>query len=278
MTERSELSTAFTRVYPAGTVLFEEHDPGSRMYVIRRGRVRIYRKSGENEMVLAILGPGEFFGEMALLEDLPRSANAQAVEECELIEVEASTFAQMLKTSPEIAVRMMRRLAARVRELDLRLQNLLLDSGVGRSLEVLRWLLSKGKPEGAFVRLAASVVHIGIAAQAGIPPHEVQQVYDRLRQAGCLREDGAEVLVANTDTLDAYSQFLELKRRYDPVQALGGADATGEREKSIAMQRLLKALQIEPREMEQQRAALSSQYSRYLELRRRFEWSKGTPG
>ena len=76
-------------------------------------------------------------------------------------------------------------------------QHLLVDGGVGRSIEILRWLLTKGKEEGEFVRLDASVVHIGIAAQAGIPPQEVQKIIDRLQKADCLRLDGSDLLVAN---------------------------------------------------------------------------------
>ncbi|OGQ78500.1 MAG: hypothetical protein A2289_15580 [Deltaproteobacteria bacterium RIFOXYA12_FULL_58_15] len=274
MSEKQEVGSVLTRTYPPGSILFEEHDPGSRMYVIRSGRVKIFRENAGNEMVLAVLGPGEFFGEMALLDSLPRSANAQTIEECALIEVDSHTFGKMVRTSPEIALRMMRRLASRVRELDLRLQNLLIDNGVGRSIEILRWLLSKGKPEGMYARLNASVVHIGIAAQSGIPPSEVTRVYERLRDAGCIKEDGKDVLVANSETLDAFSTYLDLKRRYDPNMANEGAP-DNESEQKIAMHRLLKALEIDLSNLESDKAALSGEYNRYLDLRRRFELGKG---
>jgi CRP-like cAMP-binding protein len=274
----TDASSALTRQYGPGTTLFEEHEPGSRMYVIREGRVKIFRRSGDNEMVLAILGPGDFFGEMALLENLPRSANAQTIENTKLIEVDAQTFGQMLRSSPEIAMRMMRRLAARVRELDLRLHNLLVDNGVGRSIEILRWLLGKGRAEGGYVRLDAHVVHIGIAAQAGIPPHEVQMVYERLRDAGCIQEDGKDVLVANNETLDAFSNYLDLKRRFDPTHVMSPAGAASERDKNLAMQRLLKALQIDRSDLDSHEAAMSGEYSRFVELRRRFELGKGADG
>lgn len=272
-----ELIGALTRRYPAGAILFEENDPGSRMFVIRTGRVRIYRRMGENEMVLATLAPGDFFGEMALLESLPRSANAQAMEACELIEVDGETFEQMIRTNAEIAVRMMRKLASRVRELDTRLQNLLLDSGVGRAIEVLRWLSPRGKREGDYARLDASTVHIGIAAQAGISPNEVHGVLERLRAAGCIMSDGADMLIASNPILDDYSTYLDLKRKYEANQPPGtAASETLDDEKQRAMQRLLKALQIDPQELETNQAALSSQYQRYLALRRRFGASRGS--
>lgn len=270
-----ELIGALTRHYPAGSILFEENDPGSRMFVIRSGRVRIYRRMGENEMVLATLGPGDFFGEMALLEGLPRSANAQTMEPVELIEVDGETFENMLRANAEIAVRMMRKLASRVRELDTRLQNLLLDSGVGRAIEVLRWLAPRGEREGDYARLDASTVHVGIAAQAGISPAEVHSVIERLRAAGCVKNDGADVLIASNDLLDDYSAYLELKRKYEAAPPpLQGSKLDAEKQR--AMQRLLKALRIDRKELESNQAALSSQYQRYLDLRRRFGAGRGT--
>ncbi len=278
MTSKPDAGTTFTQQYPAGTVLFEENDPGSRMYVIRRGRVRIYRKIGDNEMVLAVLGPGEFFGEMALLENLPRSANAQALDDVELVEVDAETFETMIRANIEIAVRMMRKLAARVRELDSRLHNVLVDSGVGRALEVLRWLLPKGKPEDAWVRVPASAVHIGVAAQAGLPPNEISRVFEVMTRAGCIRAHGADILIAGPAVLDDFSTYLDLKRRYEPTDAQIDSAPNAERDKEQALKRLLKALQIEPREMELQQESLSGQYRKYLTLKRRFEASRGLLG
>ncbi|MEE8409565.1 MAG: Crp/Fnr family transcriptional regulator [Myxococcota bacterium] len=272
MTDKEVLG-ALMRRYPAGAILFEENDPGSRMFVIRTGRVRIYRRTGEHEMVLATLGPGDFFGEMALLESLPRSANAQAIEAVELIEVDGETFEQMILSNTEIAVRMMRKLASRVRELDTRLQNLLMDGGVGRAIEVLRWLAPRGKREGAYVRLDASTVHIGISAEAGISSTEVHTVLERLRAAGCVRDEGGDVLIGNSEMLDDFSTYLDLKRKYEASHAPTPNKVDDDEKRSL--QRLLKALQINPKEMEKNQQALSSQYKKFLDLRRRFEPSRG---
>jgi CRP/FNR family cyclic AMP-dependent transcriptional regulator len=259
------------RNYPSGKILFEENDPASRMYVIRRGRIRIYRRVGKDEVELATLGAGDFFGEMALLEGLPRSANAQVVEDCELIEVDASTFEAMIRGSSEIAVRIMRALAARVRELDFRLQNLLAESGVGRAIEILRWLLPKGTREGDFVRLDASRVHVAITAQARLPLYEVQDVLDRLRRAGCIREEGKDILIAKSERLDQYATYLDLKRRYQPNDRIPTeALAVSPDDKKKAVQRLLKALGG-PQDSEEGESALRAQYRKYVDLQRRFE-------
>jgi CRP-like cAMP-binding protein len=257
--------------FSAGTVIFEEHEPGNRMFVIRRGRVRIFRKVHDHEIVLATLGPGEFFGEMALLEKLPRSASAQTVEDSLLIEVDQKTFELMIRKNAEIAVRIMRKLAARVRELDRRLQNVLVDSGVGRAVEVLRWLLPRGMPEGSFFRIKGVTAHVHIAASAGIPPGEVELVLHRLKRAGCLREDGTDVLIAGQGVLDDYSLYLELKRKYEPQNPSVPSEAQRVKQQDARKQmlRLIKALQTAP---EPEAATnVTEQYKQFLDLKARFE-------
>jgi CRP-like cAMP-binding protein len=265
-----DATAALTKTYPAGTVLFEEYDPGSRMFVIRRGKVKIARHNGEHEIVLALLGPGEFFGEMALLEGLPRSASATVLEEVDLVEVDGRTFEEMIRGNSEIAVRIMRKLASRVRELDRRLQHLLLESGVGRAVEVLRWLLPSGVPAGNFIRLVGKTTHVDIAAHAGIAANEAREVIARLERAGIMRVDGADVLVADMQTLDDYSTYLDLKRKYDPEPGRQvDKEATKDADQQ-ALKRLLKALQISVRDIKKNDAALATQYNQYQTLKRRF--------
>ncbi|MEL6340570.1 MAG: Crp/Fnr family transcriptional regulator [Myxococcota bacterium] len=264
-----EFSHALTRHFSKGTVLFDENDLGSRMYVIRHGRVKIYRRINQQEVVLAMLEAGEFFGEMALLENLPRSAAAQVAEDSELIEVDQRTFEDMIRNNTEIAVRVMRKLASRVRELDRRLQNLLVESGLGRAVEVLRWLHSSGEQSEKESRVPASKVTIAIAAQAGIPADEVEEIIQRLESAGCLTANGAEYLIASVQTLRDFSEYLDMKRKYDPPSPVDANAAKPDVSTSVS--RLLRALQIKPEDERSQQRALAAQYRRFLELRRRFE-------
>ncbi len=269
--------SALTRAYPAGTVLFEENDPGSRMFVIRTGRVRIFRRVADSEIVLAFLGPGEFFGEMALLENLPRSATAETMEPTMLIEVDGTTFEEMVHGNAEIAVRMLRKLASRVRESDRRIQNLLGEGDLGRAVEVLRWLLPQGAKEGSFVRLAGAASQVDLAMQAGIPPMQAGAVFERLQRAGCLKVDGEDLLIADRSVLDAFSNYLDLKRKYEAPgpQLPSEAMALKQEERMRAMRRLLKALKLTPEDLAARQQALSAQYARYVELKRKFAAAHG---
>jgi len=101
-----------------GEYVFREGELGTEMYIIHEGQVEILNRVGDEERLLAVLEKGDFFGEMALLEDRPRAASARALTATRLLQINGSTFDQMLRDNPEIAVRMMRKLSRRLRETD----------------------------------------------------------------------------------------------------------------------------------------------------------------
>jgi CRP-like cAMP-binding protein len=109
----------------AGEYVFREGELGTEMYIINEGKVEILNQVGDEEQVLAVLEKGDFFGEMSVLEDLPRAASARAVTDVRLLQINGSTFDQLLQGNPEIAVRMMRKLSRRLRETDEMLKSLL---------------------------------------------------------------------------------------------------------------------------------------------------------
>ncbi len=109
----------------AGDAIFSEGELGTEMFIIQRGQVEILRRVGDEDRQVAVLERGDFFGEMALLEDLPRSATARALTDAGLLRIDGATFDQMLRDNPEIAVRMMRKLSRRLRDTDRLLQDAL---------------------------------------------------------------------------------------------------------------------------------------------------------
>ncbi len=123
---RSKSESSFIAEFPADQYIFQEGDLGTEMYIIQTGQVEILkRQSDGEERQLAVLGQGDFFGEMSILENLPRTASARALQLCKLVEINGSTFDHMLRKNPEIAVRMMRKLSRRLRETDGMLRDVL---------------------------------------------------------------------------------------------------------------------------------------------------------
>ena len=106
---------------PAGQFIFREGDPGDEMFIIETGAIEILRAT-RGSAPLAVLEPGDFFGEMAVLEDQPRFASARAKEASRLLRIDRNAFAQLVQENFEIAVRIMRKLALRLRRTEQSLQ------------------------------------------------------------------------------------------------------------------------------------------------------------
>jgi CRP-like cAMP-binding protein len=121
----------FLTHFPTGHVLFKEGDEGEEMYIIQTGRVAIKKRVKDGDALLATLEKGDFFGEMAILERLPRSATAELVEDGDLIVISGETFGDMIKANPEIAVRMLRKYSIRLRDADRQIEQILARQGGG---------------------------------------------------------------------------------------------------------------------------------------------------
>ena len=118
-TNKKGAPAQFTREVKKGEVIFKEGDLGTEMFIVHEGQVEILKEvEGGEVKPLVVFEKGDFFGEMAILEDLPRTATARAVTDGTVLTINGSTFDQMLRANPEIAVRMMRKLSRRLRETD----------------------------------------------------------------------------------------------------------------------------------------------------------------
>lgn len=116
------------RVYPKGTMIFSEAQSGADMFIIQEGTVKISKIVQNTEVTLAILKKGDMFGEMALIENKPRSACAIANDDCRLMTINKSNFNQMVATQPQLIARLTTMLADRLWTMHRQLENSLLNS------------------------------------------------------------------------------------------------------------------------------------------------------
>lgn len=114
--------------YAAGTIIFEQGDEGGFLYVIERGSIEIYRTVDTWRHKVAVLTQGDFFGEMSIVHQRPRSATAVAREDVRLLVIEEATLTEMLSNKVEIAARIIRTLATRLEQANRKLEILLLFS------------------------------------------------------------------------------------------------------------------------------------------------------
>ncbi len=116
MSREKDPFARFLKRFEKGSVLFEEGDDGEEFYIIRSGKVAIKKRVPHGEVTLAVLEKGDFFGEMAMLEHISRTAGAEMEESGDLIVVDAQVFGDLIKANPEFAVRMLRKYSLRRRE------------------------------------------------------------------------------------------------------------------------------------------------------------------
>ena len=128
MKKEEQLFWKFGKDFPKGTVLFREGELGRDMFIIQKGKVQVRKKVGTTEKVLAELSEGEFFGEMALLMGMDRSATVEVIEDSKILVVSPDTFESLLKGNIEIALKMLKKMASRLRASDERLETAILEA------------------------------------------------------------------------------------------------------------------------------------------------------
>jgi putative methionine-R-sulfoxide reductase with GAF domain len=106
------------KIYPDGTVIFQEGEEGDRMYVVQSGSVRITKKSSAGEIPIAVIEKGEIFGEMALFDRLPRSATATAMGDTRILGIDKNKLFQTIDRDPTLLFRLIESMSARIRKLD----------------------------------------------------------------------------------------------------------------------------------------------------------------
>ncbi|MCA1581051.1 MAG: cyclic nucleotide-binding domain-containing protein [Acidobacteria bacterium] len=115
----------YVATHPMGEIIFSEGEIGTEMYIIQSGVVELFKSIGGEARVLSTLEKGDFFGEMSVLEDLPRTASARAKTDVEVVRINGAMFDTMLKSNTEIAIRMMRKLSRRLRDVSAALEEAL---------------------------------------------------------------------------------------------------------------------------------------------------------
>jgi CRP-like cAMP-binding protein len=138
-------SDGTNRVYPKNTMFFCETEPGDELYIIQRGAVKITKIINQQEVLLAVLKDGDIFGEMALLENKPRTASALAYEDCVVTAVNHENFKNMAVANPEVIARLTTLLAERIWLIYKQLTSTLLTEPVARMYDALSIQLEKNR-------------------------------------------------------------------------------------------------------------------------------------
>jgi CRP/FNR family transcriptional regulator, cyclic AMP receptor protein len=212
------LFARFGKEYRAGEVLFREGESGELMFVIQSGLVRVTKTVGDEERPLATFGRGEFIGEMAILNAKPRTATATVVEDARCLIIGAKTLETMISTNPEIALRLVKKLANRLASADELIQILLNPDPEARVMLALKRqaeTFGEETPTGIKVHLSPDE----LAREGNTSPvhvHEVLRRLERLRitSPAPAGTEGEGILVADVARLLEFVEFLEMPRKF----------------------------------------------------------------
>lgn len=136
--------SSMSRTFRDNTMIFCENEPGNELYIIQAGRVKI-TKIVDEEVLLAVLKPGDIFGEMALLENRPRSASAISFGDVGLLAINKSNFEGMVQSQPQLATRLIQLLSERIWTAYRQLENLMIKDPLGRIYDTLLIQVEKQK-------------------------------------------------------------------------------------------------------------------------------------
>ena len=183
--DRSELEK-FAEVtreksYPKGSVILFEDDPGDSLFVVREGRVKVVLIGEDGrEVILGVLGVGEYFGELSLIDDRPRSAHVIAMEDSNLLVLRREDFRKRVESSPSVAWGLLTELSRRLRRADDKIGGLVLLDVPGR---IARLLLDLAEESGTNA-IEKTLTHQTIAQMIGASRETVSRAMKDFQDAG----------------------------------------------------------------------------------------------
>ena len=174
-------------------IIMREGDKTDALYIITSGKVKVVLSTGGGkEVILAMLGKSELFGEMSPLDQPPRSADVVAMEPTQLLVISKTDFINCLAHNPQMALKIMQGLIQRLRNADRQIQSLALMNVYGR---VARTLLELAKPEGGRLVVGEKLSQQDLADMIGASREMVSRIFKDLSHSGYIRFEGRKIIV-----------------------------------------------------------------------------------
>jgi len=198
-------SVAVPRSYPKGVRVFHEGDHSDACYIVRSGDLRVTREHPDGRAIaLATMGPGDIFGELAMLDGEARSASVEALSECELLALPATDVRRLLQASSEITVKLVVALTRRLREANERIARQSFQTVPSRVAGVLSQLIAEEAPVEARDGVTIRMTQADLAQLAGTSRESVSRFLAVLERAGVVQVGRGRVTVVEPRRLRSY--------------------------------------------------------------------------
>lgn len=201
----------FAKTYQKGDIIFCEHEPGDTFYLIQSGRVQIVKIMDDIEKNIDILQPGELFGEMAILEQAPRSATAIALDNVKLLEFNRENFDILMQGNPAIALKLLKLFTKRIYDQKRRFMILTLEDEQARIADVFLMLAEtqptqeEGEDERVFNTTEDDIGH-----WAGMSPDQCRQILTHFATQRRIEIFPDRIVVRN---INDFQRFVNSKRK-----------------------------------------------------------------
>jgi CRP/FNR family transcriptional regulator, cyclic AMP receptor protein len=178
-------------------------DPSRQVYLLKSGRVKISRTTEDGkELTLALLKPGDIFGEAEVLDDLPRDTLAEALDDTQLCVIQREDFMAMLNKSPDLTLRLAKLIGSRLRSIEIRIEDLVYRDVPARLAHLLLELSKEfGMPEKDGVRIGIRLTHQEIANLIGSTRETVTATMGEFRKRGLLGPESRDIVLTKPQEL-----------------------------------------------------------------------------
>ncbi len=192
--------------YEKNEVILVEEEAGNALFVIITGKVKVSRTSGDDrEVILTILSDSDFFGEMAILDGLTRSAAVTAIEKTELFLIQRNDFLNLLKNYPDVAITLLQELTKRLRAADMKIKALSLKDAEGKVATVILQLADDiGKIRQGRVEIEKIPMQQDLANMAGTSRETISRTFHSFAKKGLIEIEGSKLRILD------YEKFREM--------------------------------------------------------------------
>lgn len=192
-----------TTKFPRGTTIFDEGEPGDRLYIIISGKVKLARHAADGrENLLTVMGPSDMFGELSIFDPGPRTSSAVCVTEVVAATMDSTMLHAWIKQHPGISEQLLRVLARRLRRTNNSLADLIFTDVPGRVAKALLQLANRfGIQEGPALRVHHDLTQEEIAQLVGASRETVNKALAEFAHRGWIRLEGKSVLISDTERL-----------------------------------------------------------------------------
>jgi CRP/FNR family transcriptional regulator, cyclic AMP receptor protein len=200
----------FGKVFKPNEIIFCEYEPGNDFYLIQEGQVKITKTVGSSIKTLDVLESGDIFGEMAILEEQPRSATAVCITEVRALNFNRANFELLMTKNPQLALRVLTIFSTRIYDAKRRLMILLMDDIIGKVSDVFMMLYEKQGINDHQKEVTLKVTVDDVGHWCGQPVGEVQKVLAQLKKSGKIDIFADRVVVHN---IQEFQRIVAQKRK-----------------------------------------------------------------